>query len=432
MIGSTEGRTRQPSRPLLRRPTPLPIPACTHARRQARDLLCDAWAAGRRPGKAEAAFFRAAAYLAAGAPQQALKDARFALAYGPRLEGPPGSSAGTLSALVPAAGGSNAGADAAPEPAEPVGGAAAAGSAWPAALGLLSAALEGLADNVAAALAAARARELDPENGEYEVALDRLLRRVPEACAAALQVRAGVRRQQGWARGVMLRVVRLQGHGHPGRRTRMQASLHALPAHACSARPQAGGAAGLAAHLAGEREAARPEFLRRRPKYYYYYEWMRKRIAEQVGGGSWAGQRGRAGAGVVGGVPAALPSLPSSIVFIVTRLVTPGPCPRPQYPALPEPVADKLLGLEANELDLVLQYPAATRATVGGRRAGVGCGDGRSSSGRAAHSPCKQARPGTRSATHRQRSPLRPRAHPTLSHQGPPPTPPPSPNRWSA
>lgn len=35
-----------------------------------------------------------------------------------------------------------------------------------------------------------------------------------------------------------------------------------------------------------------------------------------------------------------------------------------QYPQLPEPVMDKLLALEANELDLVLQYPAATRATV--------------------------------------------------------------------
>ena len=40
--------------------------------------------------------------------------------------------------------------------------------------------------------------------------------------------------------------------------------------------------------------------------------------------------------------------------------------PLVQYPALPEPVMDKLLALEANELDMVLQYPAATRVTVGG------------------------------------------------------------------
>ena len=45
---------------------------------------------------------------------------------------------------------------------------------------------------------------------------------------------------------------------------------------------QGGGAAGLLAHLAAEREAARPEFLRQRPKYYYYYEWMKKRISAQV------------------------------------------------------------------------------------------------------------------------------------------------------
>ena len=59
---------------------------------------------------------------------------------------------------------------------------------------------------------------------------------------------------------------------------------------------QAGGAAGLEAHLAGEREAAKPEFLRQRPKYYYYNEWMKKRIAALVGGVRGAargGQRGR-------------------------------------------------------------------------------------------------------------------------------------------
>ncbi|KDD73349.1 hypothetical protein H632_c2265p0, partial [Helicosporidium sp. ATCC 50920] len=55
-----------------------------------------------------------------------------------------------------------------------------------------------------------------------------------------------------------------------------------------------------------------PEFKRQRPKYYYYYEWMRKRLGEHC-------------------------------------------------PGLPEPVVDKFLTLEAGELDLVLQYPAAAR-----------------------------------------------------------------------
>lgn len=149
-------------------------------------MLCEAWAGGRRPGKAEAAFFRGAAYLAAGSPQQALKDARFALAYGPRLD------EGTCGALVVASSGSGGsfapGGGAAPAPIEPAGGTAAARSAWPAALALLSAAHEGLADNVLAALAAQRAHELDPENVDYAEAVERLIRRIPEACAAALQV----------------------------------------------------------------------------------------------------------------------------------------------------------------------------------------------------------------------------------------------------
>ncbi|PSC70912.1 Tetratricopeptide repeat [Micractinium conductrix] len=222
---------------------------------EARDLLCAAWARGRRPGKAEAAYMRGAAYLNAGNAQQAIKDARFALAYGPQLEA-------ACTALVPAGGkeGAAAGGPPAPPPAAEVG----RTSAWPAALALLSGALEAVADNVYAALAAQRALELDPENGSYAEAVARLLRRIPEPCAAALQ---------------------------------------------------AGGAAGLEAHLAAEKEQATPEYRRNRPKYYYYYEWMKKRIGAQ-------------------------------------------------YPALPEPVMDKLLALEANELDMVLQYPAATRMTV--------------------------------------------------------------------
>ncbi|KAL4428216.1 hypothetical protein ABPG75_002305 [Micractinium tetrahymenae] len=247
---------------------------------EARDLLCDAWAQARRPGRADAAFMRAAAYLHAGNARQAVKDLRLALVYGPQLEGCPASWAqqagasadqssggGSSSALVKRTGGAGKREPAAAPPELPPPAAAeAAGqrSAWPAALGLFSAALEALADNVPAALAAQRAHQLDPENAEYAEALERLLRRIPEPCAAALH---------------------------------------------------ADGAAGLEAHLAAEREGALPEFKRHRPKYYYYYEWMKKRIYGQ-------------------------------------------------YPELPEPVMDRMLALEANELDMLLQYPRATQVTV--------------------------------------------------------------------
>ncbi len=39
---------------------------------------------------------------------------------------------------------------------------------------------------------------------------------------------------------------------------------------------------GLEAHLAAEAEAAKPEYLRQRPKFYYYYEWCKKRIHAHV------------------------------------------------------------------------------------------------------------------------------------------------------
>ena len=68
--------------------------------------------------------------------------------------------------------------------------------------------------------------------------------------------------------------------------------------------------------LAAEKEAALPEFRRQRPKYYYYYEWMRERIAQRCG-------------------------------------------------ALPQPVLDKLLNIDAGELDDLLTYPDGIRAKVG-------------------------------------------------------------------
>lgn len=58
-----------------------------------------------------------------------------------------------------------------------------------------------------------------------------------------------------------------------------------------------------------------PEYVRPRPKYYYFYEWMRERIGEH-------------------------------------------------YPSLPEPVMDKLLATDAGELDLLLQYPKAIQGQV--------------------------------------------------------------------
>lgn len=74
---------------------------------------------------------------------------------------------------------------------------------------------------------------------------------------------------------------------------------------------QNGGAAGLQQWLASEAERLKPEFLKQRPKYYYYYEWMTERICGQ-------------------------------------------------YPALPEPILDKLLTMPAGDLDLILQHARST------------------------------------------------------------------------
>ena len=76
-----------------------------------------------------------------------------------------------------------------------------------------------------------------------------------------------------------------------------------------------GGAEGLRQWLEDEKEKKLPEFMRKRPKYYYYYEWMKKRIHEH-------------------------------------------------YPELPPPVVDKLLTTDADELDLLLQYPQAIKGQV--------------------------------------------------------------------
>ena len=72
---------------------------------------------------------------------------------------------------------------------------------------------------------------------------------------------------------------------------------------------------GLQKLLTHEADEAVPEFKRQRPKYFYYYEWMKERLAQQCG-------------------------------------------------QLPEPVIDKLLTLEATELDMLLTYPRGIQAKV--------------------------------------------------------------------
>ena len=78
---------------------------------------------------------------------------------------------------------------------------------------------------------------------------------------------------------------------------------------------QESGIVGLKAKLAAEAEEAKPEFLKQRPKYYYYYRWMRERIEEHCA-------------------------------------------------ELPGPVMDKLLAMDAGELDLLLQHESAIKSKV--------------------------------------------------------------------
>lgn len=244
----------------------------------ARDAMCEAWTAGlKKPGRAGLALLRGAVYLSAGNGQQAIKDAKVALVYGLQ-EGNPYHHQRKNDNVAP--------------PTRP---------AWAPALGLLSGGHELLGDNISAILAAARAIEVDgyelqfkkageseseerkdendtniqsiPKNKDnkdsvsyYQAAVDRLINRIPEPAANALR----------------------QGEG----------------------------SSGLEDFLFSQQEAARPEFLKNRPKYYYYYEWMRKRIEGML-------------------------------------------------PGLPDPVMDKLLTMDANELDLILQYPGAVKQTAG-------------------------------------------------------------------
>lgn len=78
---------------------------------------------------------------------------------------------------------------------------------------------------------------------------------------------------------------------------------------------QAGGSRGLEELLADQAEEAKPEFLRKRPKYFYYYQWMRERLDACCG-------------------------------------------------ELPAPVVDKLLLLDATELDMLLTHPKGIQQQV--------------------------------------------------------------------
>lgn len=79
--------------------------------------------------------------------------------------------------------------------------------------------------------------------------------------------------------------------------------------------PQEGGAKALQDLLAREKEEALPEFRRARPKYYYYYNWMRERVLEHCG-------------------------------------------------QLPAPVLEKLIRVDATELDMLLTYPTGVKRQV--------------------------------------------------------------------
>ena len=67
--------------------------------------------------------------------------------------------------------------------------------------------------------------------------------------------------------------------------------------------------------LAIEKEEALPEYKRKRPKYHYYYKWMRERVSQACG-------------------------------------------------ELPPPVIEKLIRIDATELDMLLTYPNGIKQQV--------------------------------------------------------------------
>ena len=79
---------------------------------------------------------------------------------------------------------------------------------------------------------------------------------------------------------------------------------------------QAGGCNELQLLLEAEAEEALPEFRKARPKYYYYYNWMRERVLEHCG-------------------------------------------------QLPGPVVEKIIRIDATELDMLLTYPKGVQQQAG-------------------------------------------------------------------
>lgn len=167
-----------------------------------------------------------------------------------------------------------------------------------------------------AALAMQRAVEHDSKEPKWLKERDHLLLLIPDQPATILQVK-----------GVQCTLFSEIAHGPYSRsfvvcivisRSRSvcwQCSEVWTVAKTDSSVGQEEGSRGLESWLAAEKERALPEFRRKRPKYYYYYEWMKERIATHCG-------------------------------------------------ALPEPVLDKLLNVEAGELDTLLTYPAGVQAKV--------------------------------------------------------------------
>lgn len=90
--------------------------------------------------------------------------------------------------------------------------------------------------------------------------------------------------------------------------------LRRVPEHYAEA-VRCRGPDGLIDVLKAEKDHSLPPFLKPRPKYYYYFQWMKRRISAR-------------------------------------------------HPELPDAIMDKLLTLDATELDLLLQYPEAIDSTV--------------------------------------------------------------------
>lgn len=175
----------------------------------------------------------------------------------------------------------------------------------------------------------------DDDEGGNEGAAEQALRDGRAAVAFAPQVKSG----KAHPLAAALRARALAAHGsalehlgdYPAAAVDLLDASYLLPDHAehtdardriasklspaQRAAVEKGGSRGLREWIAEQKELALPEHQRRRPKYYYYYEWMRSRIAER-------------------------------------------------FPDLPPVVTDKLLTTDADELDLLLQYPEAIEGQV--------------------------------------------------------------------